>query len=199
MTQGAYSYERDIWEISEEELKLLLEHSRFDQMKALLSILFYTGARYNEARTLKMSNVLIEDDYITFFIKNAKRKDNTRRAIKLPRGLKYLDFFERYYKNRELRIMADNASTNLFEFNYWKGINELRRTCKLADFKISFHAFRKSVGTKIAERGHSAYQIQNWLGHKTPATAFYYIQNSARVTRDITEGFKEDVKNERRV
>jgi len=194
MTQGAYSYERDVWEISEEEFKQLFINSRFEQMKALLSILYYTGARYNEARTLKMSNVLIEDDYITFFIKNAKRKDNTRRAIKLPRKLKYLDYFEKYYKNRELRIVADNASTQLFEFNYWKGINELRRTCKIADLKLSFHAFRKSVGTKIAERGHSAYQIQNWLGHKTPATAFYYIQNSTRVTRDITEGFKEDIK-----
>lgn len=195
MTRGAYSYERDQWIISEEEFKQMYDTARFKQIKIILLILYYYGLRYNEARTLKTNNILINEEKreITIITKNAKRKDNSIRQLTQSIDLPFMKDLVKYVENRELRKYAGIADNNLFDIKYWKGINELRWICKETDNKISFHAFRKSIGTRLAQWNHSAIQIQNWLGHRTPNTAFYYIQNSGVVTKGITDKFKEEL------
>jgi integrase len=192
--KGSYSYERDIWTISLTEFKQMFDNTDLKQIKTFLTIIYYTGGRYDEIRQLKLNNVVIEDEYIIFFIKNAKRKDNSRRELKIPIGMPYMDYVVEYIKERQLMHKIELATEHLFDFNYWFGIDELRRICKKTGNKISYHAFRKHIGTKIALKGHAAHQIRAWLGHKTPATAFYYIENSGRITESITEGFKEEIK-----
>jgi integrase len=193
MTRGSYSYSRDNWVISTKELKMLIDSARFKQIKILLVILYYTGCRYVEAKRLKINNIIIEEDYITFNIKNAKRKDKSMRQLKIPRSVPYMEMVINFVEDRERRQTAGIADENLFmEFNYRKGIYELELACKNADIPLSFHAFRKSRATAIANSGVNANALAGWLGHKSLNMSVWYVQNSTALTKDITESFKNE-------
>lgn len=192
---GKYKYVRDNWIITKSEFKQFVDNAELQQTKVMFILMYYTGARFTEILKLKTSNFIFDEDYITITIRNAKRQDNSVRQLKLPRGLYLFDYAEKYLKERDIRIKAGIATNELFDIKGKSAYNffyyRLKKVCKSVDNPISFHAFRKSRATSIANKGHSANQIAGWLGHKTLNMSVYYIQNSTALTRDITESFKD--------
>jgi len=191
---GKYSYQRDNWVITKSEFKQFVDNADLKQTKIIFILMYYTGARFTEILRLRTSNFIFEEDYLTITIRNAKRKDNSVRQLKLPRGLFLMDIVEGYILDREVRVKAGIADNNLFDIQDKKAYNffyyKLKKICKSVDNPISFHAFRKSRATEIANAGHSANQLAGWLGHKTLNMSVFYVQNSTALTRDITESFR---------
>jgi len=198
---GKYSYSRDNWIISKEELKQLVDNTSLKQMKVLVIIMYYTGARFTEVLNLKTTNFIRgEDGNVTIIIKNAKRQDNSIRQLRIPEDIYLWSIVTEYLDDRELRIKVKMAPTDIFDhtflsdkkaiYNYF--YYRFKKLCKKLDNPMSFHAFRKSRATSIANKGHSANQLSGWLGHKNLNMASWYIQNSSALTKDITDSMKED-------
>lgn len=198
---GAYGYSRDNWIISKEELKQLVDNAPLKQLKVMIILMFYTGGRFCEVLKLKTTNFIRgEDGIVTISIKNAKRKGNSIRQLRIPEHVYLWNIVQDYLEDRELRVKVLMASTALFDYEFLDGTKAVynffyyrfRKLCKEVDNPMSFHAFRKSRATIIANRNHSAHQIMGWLGHSTPNSATVYIQNSTALTRDITESLKNE-------
>lgn len=198
---GAYGYSRDNWIISKEELKQLVDNASLKQLKVMLIVMYYTGARFSEVLKLKTTNFIRGDDgIVTIIIKNAKRQDKSIRQLRIPEHVYLWKIVQDYLEDRELRVKVLMASTALFDYEFLDGTKAVynffyyrfRKLCKEVDNPMSFHAFRKSRATAIANKGHSANQLSGWLGHKNLNMASWYIQNSSALTKDITESLKNE-------
>ena len=112
---GKYGYERDNWIITKSEFKQFVDNAELQQTKIIFILMYYTGARFTEVLRLRNSNFIFEEEYLTITVRNAKRKDNSVRQLKLPRGLYLMDIVERYILDRKVRVKAGIASSNLFD------------------------------------------------------------------------------------
>jgi site-specific recombinase XerD len=153
---------------------------------AVLQVFLQTGIRVSE-----LANLRIEDiDFIKPSI-TVRGKGSVEREIALEKkGIHALKSY--------LAVRPDSISKRVF-LNYMgepiseRGIRKLvvkyRKEAGITK-KASCHTLRHTFATYKAEKGVSAYQLQQWLGHANLNTTQIYVhlgkQNARKVMQDTS-------------
>src|ERR671933_266102 len=153
---------------------------------AVLQVFLQTGIRVSELASLRLEDLDLIKPAIT-----VRGKGNQQREITLEKkGIHALKSY--------LAIRPDSLSTRVF-LNYQgepiseRGIRKLvvkyRKAAGITK-KASCHTLRHTFATYKAEKGVSAYQLQQWLGHANLNTTQIYVhlgkQNARKIMQDTS-------------
>jgi integrase/recombinase XerD len=177
--------------ISIEQMEAVLAATDGDDVlamrdKALLELLYATGARVSEAVALNVDDI-VEGDVIRLF-----GKGNKQRIV--PIGSYARDAIDKYLvRARPTFSVRGKATPALFlgvrggrvsRQNAWLIIRSAAEKAKL-DIEISPHTFRHSFATHLLAGGADVRVVQELLGHSSVATTQIYTLVTADTLRDM--------------
>lgn len=137
--------------IEREEILNLIREIEDEQLKTIVSILYFTGMRLKETLNLKKSDIVFEKKWIRFCLNN--RTIIVVKDIQLARYI--LNYIDRINKNRRI-----------FTYDRKKVWYELRKHTKRTP-----RSFRQSKVLELKESGRNAEEITSYLGN---SRSFYY-------------------------
>jgi len=154
--------------------------------KALLELLYATGARISEAVALNVDDV-IDNDVVRLFGKGSKQRI-------VPLGSYARDAIDAYLiRVRPMLAARGDATPALFlgvrghrvsRQNAWLIIRAAADRAHLG-LSISPHTFRHSFATHLLAGGADVRVVQELLGHSSVATTQIYTQVTADTLRDM--------------
>jgi integrase/recombinase XerD len=154
--------------------------------KALLELLYATGARISEAVALNVDDV-IEGDVVRLFGKGGKQRI-------VPVGSFARTAIDRYLVRARPAFSLKGTSTpalflgvrgqRVSRQNAWLIIRAAAERADLG-FEISPHTFRHSFATHLLAGGADVRVVQELLGHSSVATTQIYTQVTADTLRDM--------------
>lgn len=137
--------------IEKEEILNLIRGIEDEQLKAIVSILYFTGMRLKETLNLKKSDIIFEKKWIRFCLRN-----RTIIIVKDTQLVRYiLNYLDKINKNRRI-----------FTYDRKKVWYELRKHTKRTP-----RSFRQSKVLELKESGRDAKEITSYLGN---SRSFYY-------------------------
>ena len=185
--------------LTTEEMAILLDgidlsttHGRRDH--AILSVLYYTGARAQELADLTPSSFRMSEPCIVEIL----GKGNKKRVVPIDKDLAKLVMA--YMREHGLDKPENNRHA-LF-YNVWGGklttaglayiIDKYVRPSKIAyphlfQKKISPHSFRHSRAMHLLESGTNIVIIRDYLGHVSIQTTEIYARADSRLKREALE------------
>jgi integrase/recombinase XerD len=142
--------------------------------KALISVLYATGLRVSELISLKLSNLHLDDGYVTCIGKGDKERI-------VPIGQDATDWVKRYLAESRPRLAASGSrwlfvnarGTPLSRVGFWKLLKEYGIKAGITR-PISPHVLRHSFATHLLDRGADLRAIQMMLGHADLSTTQIY-------------------------
>jgi integrase/recombinase XerD len=142
--------------------------------KALISVLYATGLRVSELISLKLSNLHLDDGYVTCVGKGDKERV-------VPIGHDATDWVKRYLAESRPRLAASGSrwlfvnarGTPLSRVGFWKLLKEYGIKAGI-NRAISPHVLRHSFATHLLDRGADLRAIQMMLGHADLSTTQIY-------------------------
>jgi integrase/recombinase XerD len=142
--------------------------------KALISVLYATGLRVSELVSLKLSNLHLDDGYVTCVGKGDKER-------LVPIGQDATDWVKRYLAESRPRLAASGSrwlfvnarGTPLSRVGFWKLLKEYGIKAGITR-AISPHVLRHSFATHLLDRGADLRAIQMMLGHADLSTTQIY-------------------------
>jgi integrase/recombinase XerD len=177
--------------ISIEQMAAVLATTEGDDIlslrnKALLELLYATGARVSEAVALNVDD-MIDGDVVRLFGKGSKQRivpvgSFAKAAIDayLVRARSALSVRGRSTPALFLGVRGQRVSRQ----NAWLIIRAAAEKAKLGQ-DISPHTFRHSFATHLLEGGADVRVVQELLGHSSVATTQIYTQVTADTLRDM--------------
>ena len=142
--------------------------------KALISVLYATGLRVSELISLKLSNLHLDEGYVTCVGKGDKERI-------VPIGQDATDWVKRYLAESRPRLAASGSrwlfvnarGTPLSRVGFWKLLKEYGIKARITR-AISPHVLRHSFATHLLDRGADLRAIQMMLGHADLSTTQIY-------------------------
>ena len=142
--------------------------------KALVSVLYATGLRVSELISLKLSNLHLDEGYLTCVGKGDKERI-------VPVGQDATDWLRRYMSESRPRLAASGSrwlfvnarGTPLSRVGFWKLLKEYGIKAGISR-AISPHVLRHSFATHLLDRGADLRAIQMMLGHADLSTTQIY-------------------------
>jgi integrase/recombinase XerD len=142
--------------------------------KALISVLYATGLRVTELISLKLSNLHLEDGYLSCVGKGAKERI-------VPVGRDAVEWLQRYLAEGRPHLVqraspwlfVNARGTPLSRVGFWKLLKEYGIKAGVTK-DISPHVLRHSFATHLLERGADLRAIQMMLGHADLSTTQIY-------------------------
>jgi integrase/recombinase XerD len=142
--------------------------------KALISVLYATGLRVSELIALKLSNLHLQDGYLTCVGKGSKER-------LVPIGHDAANWVEQYLQTGRPRLVKGSSpwlfvnarGGPLSRVGFWKLLKEYGIKAGIAQ-DISPHVLRHSFATHLLERGADLRAIQMMLGHADLSTTQIY-------------------------
>jgi integrase/recombinase XerD len=154
--------------------------------KALLELLYATGARISEAVALNVDDV-IDGDVVRLFGKGGKQRI-------VPVGSFARSAIDSYLVRARPGFSLRGTSTpalflgargqRVSRQNAWLIIRAAAERAELG-FEISPHTFRHSFATHLLQGGADVRVVQELLGHSSVATTQIYTQVTADTLRDM--------------
>lgn len=199
-----YSEQPNKW-ITDKEFMKLIKHVD-PRSKALLWLMWDTGARINELLGLKIKDILIynntEGDII---IKDGKTGD--RKIMICKSVLPVKQWIQNHYdnQNNEAWLFYQYSTNRYGEKLEWSGVsNTLNKYKKLTKLKkkITAHMFRHSKAIRMRRDGFSDEEIAytlGWNGTNMMKTYFHIDRDMMRNKLLQAEGFKTKAKEESEV
>ncbi len=178
--------------ISIEQVNALLAATDGDEVqqlrdKALLELLYATGARVSEAVTLNVDDVLADDEVVRLTGKGDKQRI-------VPLGSFARAAIEAYVvRARPLLSVRGSATPALFlgmrgarvsRQNAWLIIRAAAERAELT-VEVSPHTLRHSFATHLLAGGADVRVVQELLGHSSVATTQIYTLVTADTLRDM--------------
>ena len=157
--------------------------------RALISVLYATGLRVSELISLKLSNLHLEDGYLTCTGKGEKERI-------VPIGQEASDWVRRYMTEARPRL-ARRGSPWLFvnarggplsRVGFWKLLKEYGVKAGITR-NISPHVLRHSFATHLLDRGADLRAIQMMLGHADLSTTQIYTHVLEARLRTVYDRF----------
>jgi integrase/recombinase XerD len=142
--------------------------------KALISVLYATGLRVSELISLKLSNLHLDDGYLTCVGKGDKERI-------VPIGQEANDWVRRYMADARPQLAKSGSpwlfvnarGTPLSRVGFWKLLKEYGLKAGISR-NISPHVLRHSFATHLLDRGADLRAIQMMLGHADLSTTQIY-------------------------
>jgi integrase/recombinase XerD len=142
--------------------------------KALIAVLYATGLRVSELISLKLTNLHLDEGYVTCVGKGDKERI-------VPIGQDATDWVRRYLAESRPRLAAAGSrwlfvnarGTPLSRVGFWKLLKEYGIKAGITR-AISPHVLRHSFATHLLDRGADLRAIQMMLGHADLSTTQIY-------------------------
>lgn len=165
--------------------------------KALLEILYATGARASEVITLRLKDVDLDYSYLL-----CKGKGNKERIV--PLGLKAKESLEKYLAEVRPRLVRNKTESHskgdvhgpvflsrlgrpLRREDIWRIVKVHARRAGIK--AISPHTLRHSFATHLLQRGADLRSVQEMLGHASIATTQIYTHIDRQHLKTIHKQF----------
>jgi integrase/recombinase XerD len=160
--------------------------------KALIQLLYNTGARVQEIADLRIGDLRFEKP-ATVTLTGKGRKTRT-----IPLWDKTVQHIQAYLQEREhAGIQSDHLFLNnkrdpLTRFGIGRrialhGKNAVEKCPSLKDLKLTPHVFRHTTALHLIETGSDITIVKEWLGHADLKTTSQYIEVSVARKRDALE------------
>jgi len=174
--------------LSKREIKALLSAPRpprryYLRDRAILEVLYATGARVSEVVTLTLNRTNIEYGYVRCIGKGGKERV-------VPLGRKARKALREYMqtlrpklasKSRAAEVFLSRSGKPLDRFMLWKMVKRYALEAGISK-PISPHVLRHSFATHMLEGGADLRSVQEMLGHANIATTQIYTHvDSARL------------------
>jgi integrase/recombinase XerD len=159
--------------------------------RAILELLYSSGLRVSELITLKINDILFEEDLII-----VTGKGNKQRIVPVGKtalhhiGL-YLNHFRKPQKEKqgsESTLFLNLRGNKLSRVYIFKKIKELAAEVGITK-SISPHTFRHSFATTLVEAGADLRAVQQMLGHKSITTTEIYTHLDRTYLKDVIQEF----------
>jgi integrase/recombinase XerD len=154
--------------------------------KAMLELLYATGARVSEIISLTQGSINLEEGYVRCTGKGSKERI-------IPIGPVAVFFVQAYLKKGRLELLANKDSQLLFLNRYGKGISRqsfwkiIKKYALINGIKktITPHTLRHSFASHLLENGADLRSVQELLGHSDISTTQIYTHLSRSRLRKI--------------
>ncbi|MCM8786852.1 MAG: site-specific integrase [Candidatus Omnitrophica bacterium] len=174
--------------ISEKELRETINRARSNEIKVLIAILYLTGARISEVKSIRAKDIEIDEDcwYIEMITLKQRKKEwqiPIKRRLKLVREVLFEKIILPYLK-------AMGFKEN--EFIFSKTRQYYYKEIKFANPNMYPHLFRHTLATVLSERV-DPYSLKEWFGWKKLETSLRYvspknaIENVYKKNKEILE------------
>lgn len=153
---------------------------------AIVEMLYSCGLRVSELSNLKISNLALDQEFISVFGKGDKQR-------LVPIGEGSIDIVKDWINDRmEMDNVKDSERDYLFLSNRGKHISRITIFVLIKDLaekagitkNISPHTFRHSFATHLLEGGADPRSIQEMLGHESILTTEIYTHINVDHLRD---------------
>lgn len=154
--------------------------------RAMIETMYSCGLRVSELITLRISDLNLDEEYITVI-----GKGNKERIV--PIGSKAQQYINEYRQTiRAATLPHRDHRDTLFLNNRGKGLSRtmvfyiIKDLALLADIKktISPHTFRHSFATHLVEGGANLRAVQEMLGHESITTTEIYTHIDRQYLRE---------------
>lgn len=163
--------------LSVDEVRRLLGVPMCLKHRAVLSLIYATGARLNEATHLRVSD--IDGERMTVHIRHGK--GGKPRMVPMSAALReLLREYWRTYRPREFLFPGNEPEHPLHESSVQHACVRARLLARL-DKPASVHTLRHSYATHLLELGVDLRTIQKLLGHSSLSTTAIYIHVTGRL------------------
>ena len=164
--------------MEERELNAFFSVIKSKRDKAIFRIMYHHGLRAHEIGLIQVSDY--EERDCILYIRRGKGSVSRQHAL-IDNEVKPLRAW-----------LKERGTTPGFLFPSRQGSKGISRRrldqlmkiyCRLARIpavKAHCHALKHSCGTQLSERGASPAEIQDWLGHRDPASTAIYTHFSAK-------------------
>ncbi|MFQ5957259.1 MAG: site-specific tyrosine recombinase XerD [Candidatus Brocadiales bacterium] len=156
--------------------------------RAILEMMYATGARASETVTLGMGDVNMEDGYV-----RCHGKGNKERIV--PLGIKAREALDRYLnesrpklnRGRSEAVFLTRLGRPLKREDVWRIVKTYAKKAGVKE--ISPHSLRHSFATHLLERGADLRSVQEMLGHANIATTQTYTHIERQHLKHIHKKF----------
>ncbi|WP_297888226.1 tyrosine-type recombinase/integrase [Sulfurihydrogenibium sp.] len=189
--------------LSNEEIKLLLNHIDNLQDKTIVVLLLTTGLRSSELLSIKKKNILVERQGQTFgidkileeglqeediaYIRVVGKGDKER---EVPITGKPLHILVEYLK--EVSPYIDNQ-TPIFPITYHTLWRKIKNLGKKLSTSLHPHKLRHTAATMALASGAELRVIQELLGHASPITTARYAKVGQKQLLKATKALSENI------
>lgn len=160
--------------------------------KALIQLLYNTGARVQEIADLHISDLRF-DSPATVTLTGKGRKIRT-----IPLWEETVQHIQAYLQAREhegiqsAHLFLNNKREPITRFGIGRRVelhanNAAEKCPELKDLKITPHVFRHTTALHLIETGNDITIVKEWLGHADLKTTSQYIEVSVARKRDALE------------
>lgn len=163
--------------LSVDEVRRLLGEVRNTKHRALLSLIYATGARLNEATHLRVSDI----DGARMLVHIRHGKGGKPRMVPMSKALRELlrDYW-RAERPQAYLFPGQAAGRCLCESSAQKACEMARLRARI-DKPASVHTLRHSYATHLLELGVDLRTIQKLLGHSSLSTTAIYVHVTGRL------------------
>ena len=183
-------YESDnIVFFSVEQLKTLLSGIGNDFHKLVVLLLYETGARVEEARNLKFSDVENGNGRVKVLTLKQRKKNKIYRYLKISDRLLSLILNHRLKNKLEdndfiLSKSPDGKAIDRKSITYILKYNTARLLGKESLYKAHPHALRHTRAIHLLDAGMNIMLLKNFLGHSNISNTLIYLKYS---NKDMAE------------
>jgi len=160
--------------------------------KALIQLLYNTGARVQEIADLRIGDLRFEKP-ATVTLTGKGRKTRT-----IPLWDKTVQHIQAYQQAREYagihsdHLFLNNKEQPITRFGIGRRVelharNAAEKCPSLNDLKITPHVFRHTTALHLIETGSDITIVKEWLGHADLKTASQYVEVSVARKREALE------------
>ncbi len=162
------------------------DRDRMRLHRAIFRIVYHRGLRIHEVRLLQLSDFRDRDGLL--YVHRGKGSVSRQHRL-IPEELRCLRSYIREVRGAEPGPLFLSRQGR-------KGISPRRVEQLFAEYcsqaripkeKAHPHALKHSCGTHLAERGETVEIIQDWLGHRDPASTAIYMHLAQRRRSEATD------------
>ncbi len=175
--------------VPQAEIDRMINYSNILEIRALIALLYLTGARVSELLKLTPNSIRkTPEGDIEITIQTLKKRWAQKKPYKHTRTLifrsdqRYLDIFIKFYNRRGEVI---EPGDRVFRVSRQLGWYYLRK--RIPNQYIFPHAFRHNRLQRLADAGATAAELKAWSGHERPEMIFEYINASPHQIRRLKD------------
>ena len=142
----------------------------------MLYVLYSTGLRASEILSLKLTNLMLDEEFIRVLGKGDKERFVPISKIAITNLNNYLNELRPILskKNESLGFLfLNNRGQKLSRMSLWKIVNKYSLKAGISK-RVSPHMFRHSFATQLIRGGASLRAVQEKLGHSDISTTQIY-------------------------
>ena len=159
--------------------------------KAILYVLYSSGLRASEVLSLKLTNLILEEEFIRLIGKGSKERFVPISRIAIDSINFYIENLrpELSKKNESLGFLfLNNRGQKLSRMTLWKIVKKYSLQANI-DKKVSPHTFRHSFATHMIQAGANLRAVQEMLGHSDISTTQIYTHLDKTALKKVYNEF----------